>query len=226
MVVPQTPQVGERDVRRPVRGRSALVGVDARGQVAEWSAGAVELLGHSARSMVGMPLASIAVAPATAERVARMRREVLDGGVVEAENRWLQCADGRTIEVETEVFPLLDAVGGVARVTVLFTPVPCVESGPGAVADTERRIAGLAGAHRLREVEVRILRLLCEGHRVPTIARRLHCAPGTVRNKLSVLYAKVGVRTQIELVELLVGDRVACRVDGRAHRGGARAASR
>ncbi|MFM7060753.1 MAG: PAS domain-containing protein [Actinomycetes bacterium] len=200
------PVVSGPDARRPGTSNRALLGIGRDGCVTAWSAGAVELLGFPADSMIGRPLASIAVAPATPTRVADMRQEVLAGAEVVAENRRLRCADGRTIEVEITVFPLLDAAGRVSRVDLLFTPVPddeVMERGD----EVRDRIDRVAAAHRLDATEVRILHLLGHGHRVPTIARRLHLAPGTVRNRLSALYAKVGVTTQVELIEVLVGER-------------------
>lgn len=61
--------------------------------------------------------------------------------------------------------------------------------------------------YHLDEIESRILTLLANGYRVPTIARTLHYAPGTVRNRLSVMYVKVGVKSQVGLIELLLAER-------------------
>jgi len=199
------PVVSGPDARRPGTCNRALFGIGRDGRVTAWSVGAVELLGYPADSMIGRPLASIAVVPATPTRVADMRQEVLAGAEIVAENRRLRCADGRTIEVETTVFPLLDAAGRVTRVDLLFTPVPD-GAGMEREVDQRDRIDRLTTAHRLDATEVRILELLGHGHRVPTIARRLHLAPGTVRNRLSALYAKVGVTSQVELIEVLVGE--------------------
>jgi len=54
-----------------------------------------------------------------------------------------------------------------------------------------------------RELEV-ITRML-RGERVPTIAKRLHLSASTVRNYLSRIYQKVGVHSQVELLEALQG---------------------
>jgi DNA-binding NarL/FixJ family response regulator len=53
----------------------------------------------------------------------------------------------------------------------------------------------------MREKE--ILRRLCMNQRVPTIARALYISPHTVRNHLKSVFRKVGVSSQIELLELL-----------------------
>jgi DNA-binding CsgD family transcriptional regulator len=52
---------------------------------------------------------------------------------------------------------------------------------------------------RQREIIARLLR----GERVPTIAKGLYLSASTVRNHLSTIYRKVGVNSQIELLELL-----------------------
>jgi DNA-binding CsgD family transcriptional regulator len=52
---------------------------------------------------------------------------------------------------------------------------------------------------RQHEVAARLLR----GERVATIARTMHLSPSTVRNHLSVIYDRLGVRSQIELAELM-----------------------
>jgi DNA-binding NarL/FixJ family response regulator len=56
----------------------------------------------------------------------------------------------------------------------------------------------------LKEREQEVLGLLVEGHSNPEIARRLHLAPGTVRNYVSAIFQKLGVsdRTQAAVVAL------------------------
>lgn len=72
-----------------------------------------------------------------------------------------------------------------------------------------RRSAGAAQriAERcdLTPREVEILTLLVDGFRVSTIARSLHLSDGTVRNYLSSIFGKVGVRNQAELLEHVFG---------------------
>jgi PAS domain S-box-containing protein len=51
--------------------------------------------------------------------------------------------------------------------------------------------------------EREILLLLLRGHRVSTIASRLYLAPGTIRNHLSRIFQKLGVRSQSELLDRL-----------------------
>jgi DNA-binding CsgD family transcriptional regulator/PAS domain-containing protein len=49
--------------------------------------------------------------------------------------------------------------------------------------------------------ETEILTLLVDGQRVTTIAKTLHLSDGTIRNYLSAIFQKVGVRSQAELLE-------------------------
>jgi DNA-binding NarL/FixJ family response regulator len=64
-----------------------------------------------------------------------------------------------------------------------------------------------APAETFTEREREVLRLLAQGHSNPEIAQRLHLAPGTVRNYVSVILQKLGVsdRTQAAVVALRRG---------------------
>lgn len=62
-------------------------------------------------------------------------------------------------------------------------------------------LSPLAGRLAPRELEV--IAELANGHRVPSIARRLFLSAGTVRNHLSSAYRKLGVKGQQELLDLL-----------------------
>ena len=69
----------------------------------------------------------------------------------------------------------------------------------------------IAGDHDLTPRETEILGLLIDGARVTTIARNLHLSDGTVRNYLSAIFHKVGVRNQAELVEFATARRTSDR---------------
>jgi len=51
--------------------------------------------------------------------------------------------------------------------------------------------------------EIDIVARILRGERVPTIARSLYLSASTVRNHLSSIYRKVGVHSQVELIEAL-----------------------
>lgn len=56
---------------------------------------------------------------------------------------------------------------------------------------------------QLSSRELDIVTRLITGDRVPTIAKQLFLSDGTIRNHLSSVFGKLGVRTQQELIELL-----------------------
>lgn len=71
-----------------------------------------------------------------------------------------------------------------------------------------RGIQRLVDAHRLTERERQIISLLADGYRVQTMSRTLHLSNGTIRNYLSAIFHKVGVRSQTELMEIILGDQI------------------
>jgi|SRR5579875_21396 len=62
---------------------------------------------------------------------------------------------------------------------------------------------GLAELSVLTRREKDVLQLLLEGHRVASIARRLHLSPQTVRNHLKAIFRKLGAHSQVELIDSL-----------------------
>ena len=61
---------------------------------------------------------------------------------------------------------------------------------------------GITGEPLTRR-EKDVLQLLLEGHRVASIARRLHLSPQTVRNHLKGIFRKLGTHSQVELIDAL-----------------------
>ena len=76
-------------------------------------------------------------------------------------------------------------------------------SGPPLQLTRAARARALPGVERLSEREREVFNLLAEGLRAPTIARRLFVSQSTVRNHVSAVFRKLGVRSQPELLELL-----------------------
>jgi len=66
----------------------------------------------------------------------------------------------------------------------------------------DRRVPGLSS---LSPREREVVDLLAKGYRAPSIARRLHISPNTVRNHLKKAYQKLGVHSQEELLDLVTG---------------------
>jgi DNA-binding NarL/FixJ family response regulator len=56
---------------------------------------------------------------------------------------------------------------------------------------------------QLSSRELEIVTRLMAGDRVPAIAKQLFLSEGTIRNHLSSVFGKLGVKTQQELIELL-----------------------
>lgn len=89
----------------------------------------------------------------------------------------------------------------------LFKPDLAVVPGTGAEA-TGYGPNGYLGNYgttvgSLTRREKDVLQLLLEGHRVASIARRLHLSPQTVRNHLKGIFRKLGAHSQVELLEAL-----------------------
>jgi DNA-binding CsgD family transcriptional regulator len=68
-----------------------------------------------------------------------------------------------------------------------------------ATAPTEDEVSGIG---RLTAREREIVRRLISGDRAPAIAEALFLSPNTVRNQLSSVYRKLGVRSQQGLIDL------------------------
>lgn len=73
------------------------------------------------------------------------------------------------------------------------------------VIDAELAVsAWQAPAPPLTERELEVLRLAAAGEDVPDIAARLHLSPGTVRNYLTTVAAKLNARTRVDAVRIAV----------------------
>jgi DNA-binding NarL/FixJ family response regulator len=71
------------------------------------------------------------------------------------------------------------------------------------VRDREVGEGALSGVEQLSCRQIEIVKRLVGGERVPAIARELYLSPSTVRNHLSVIYQRLGVHSQEELLILL-----------------------
>ena len=63
--------------------------------------------------------------------------------------------------------------------------------------------AGIRALAALSPREQEVLQEIRSGYRVSTIARKLYISPHTVRNHLKSIYAKLGVRSQADLMTKL-----------------------
>ena len=176
----------------------ALVSIDRSGKIVGWSLGAEHLFGRDAAWMIGRSFKVLLADPITEARRARLRR-VVEGGEPEQDTTTVIGAEGTPVLVDVTVVPVQACDGAVDRVDLIMTA-----SDP--ASDPAVRVRELTDRYGLNDREADVVRLLSNGHRTPTIARQLCLAQGTVRNTLSCIYAKVGVGSQVALIELIVGD--------------------
>lgn len=93
-----------------------------------------------------------------------------------------------TITLDVDISGILDQSG--QRMAAMWGTVGPVSPDP-------------RGSLSLSDREAEILELAGQGLRVATIARALYISPSTVRNHLSSIFRKAGVRNQAELLEWL-----------------------
>lgn len=194
---PSSNRVTHPDVQRCA---VALVGVDDRGRITGWTPSATCFFGFRAEEMIGASVQDLFDEVPPLERWIEVRGQVVDHAAEASGSAVLRRNDGSCVAAEVTVQPVLTAAGTVDHIDVMFAAVDGARGTP-----TAARIEALARTFALDDREVEVLHLLASGHRTATIAPRLHLACGTVRNLLSCLYVKLGVASQVEVIELLVG---------------------
>ena len=102
---------------------------------------------------------------------------------------------------------LLAAIKGTVEGKAYLDPSIAGKVMQQAAADTAAAPEHGLQTEQLTERELDVLHLLAQGHTNPEIARRLHLAPGTVRNYVSTILQKLDVsdRTQAAVVALQRG---------------------
>jgi DNA-binding CsgD family transcriptional regulator len=204
--------VGGEDASPPVIGST-----DARLIVDRVSSEVYESLGYRAQEIVGSSLLALIVPEDVAE-------------VLSALAQTSQDKEGVTLRVGVVGADMLPVP--CQLVLLPLTPAPScafalltedADSGPAdgrTVADLITRLGqGIRGAMtqavamaplrpdvdlgQLSSRELDIVSLLLAGDRVAAIAKQLFLSEGTIRNRLSSVFGKLGVGTQQELIELL-----------------------
>jgi len=191
--------------------RDAAIALDAAGRVVVWSAGAQRMFGWSAAEVIGGPLPwPTEDGRATEHRELHdlARRGVVMGVVEVATPR----RNGSETLVEVSTDPVRDDAGRIVGTCAIHRDVTVraqgrpfdidltvddPPSGPPLGFDV------VCDEYRLDALERDLVALLLTGHRIPEMARALRRSQGTVRNRLSALYRKVGVHGQIELLDQL-----------------------
>ena len=202
-------------------GLAAILSTDAEIEVvglAENGRQALELLEETQPDVVLMDLKMPVLNGVQA--TSRLRRDYPDVHVLVlttyAEDQWLfdairAGASGYLLK-DTRRNELIAAVKGTAAGKSFLDPSVAGKLMQQVAAPQPSEPAAESQVEPLTEREREVVSLLAEGHSNPEIARRLHLAPGTVRNYVSVILQKLGVsdRTQAAIVALRRG-----LVDGR-----------
>jgi len=197
-------------------GLAAILSTDSEIEVvglAENGRQALELLAEVQPDVVLMDLKMPVLNGVQA--TSRLRRDYPDVQVLVlttyADDRWLfdairAGASGYLLK-DTRRDELIAAVKGTAEGKSFLDPAVAGKLMKQAVAPHPSAVSAESQADPLTDREREVVSLLAEGHSNPEIARRLHLAPGTVRNYVSVILQKLGVsdRTQAAIVALRRG---------------------
>jgi PAS domain S-box-containing protein len=187
--------------------------LDPEGTITHWNRSLHRITGRGASATVGRTVLEVGLRADAETGSAEFMRALRDGRSLEGELT-VRRADGSSVPVRGVAHPLTDGENGLVGMVVLVTEAR--RTGPQLAelrmeiaqlrAVLERRSGALPDVRGLstltrREREVTVL--LRDGLRVSTIAQRLGLSQSTVRNHLSAVFAKLGVRSQAELLELL-----------------------
>lgn len=199
--------------------RDAVVALDADGRIVVWSAGAQRMYGWRPEEMLGRQL-PWPTADGRAVEHRQLHDLARDGVVVGAVEVATPRRGGSVTVVEVSTDAVRDGSGAVIGTCAIHRDVTGRASAPvlptSAGPDVDRSVGGagpdaalcfdvLCREYRLDVLERDLVALLLTGHRIPEMARALHRSPGTIRNRLSLLYRKFGVGGQIELLDRLHG---------------------
>jgi len=199
--------------------RDAVVALDADGRIVVWSAGAQRMYGWRPEEMLGRQL-PWPTADGRAVEHRQLHDLARDGVVVGAVEVATPRRGGSVTVVEVSTDAVRDGSGAVIGTCAIHRAITPRGAGRSVGAPVEvdvdptadgappRPSGGfdeLCDEFRLDALERDLVALLLTGHRIPEMARALHRSPGTIRNRLSLLYRKVGVGGQIELLDRLHG---------------------
>jgi PAS domain S-box-containing protein len=208
----------EVDARRCLdASRDAVVALDPNGRVVVWTAGAQRMYGWRPEEVIGRPLPWPTADGRASEhrQLHDLARQGVVMGVIEIAT---PRRNGSVAIVEVSTDPIRDHDGTLVGTCAIHRDISVRSTGTVSPAigrfeiDLTADDAGpdpalafdvLCEEYGLDALERDLVALLLTGHRIPEMARALYRSQGTVRNRLSLLYRKVGVRGQIELLDLL-----------------------
>jgi PAS domain S-box-containing protein len=187
--------------------------LDGDGTVTHWNGPMQDIFGHAASDIVGKSAIELG------SRVGAVSEAGQDLAVLRTRGDWdgelnAQRPDGSVVSFSCVARPLRDSSVAKACTVVLATPT---RPGSPELSELSEEIARLRAAIERRPCplpdvpglaaltrrEREITERLRDGLRVATVAERLGLSQSTVRNHLSAAFAKLGVRSQAELLELL-----------------------
>jgi PAS domain S-box-containing protein len=213
------------DPPQPVVGSRLAVGdVDSEWRVAHVSPDFAVMLGHSSDDVIGTSLLA-AVYPADLPDLLAAIGKAAHRSAGEWVQARLRARDGSWRRCVVMVAPLAPNPGRTFAFAVGPAAANVGREPTARLAELERRLwtisremraagvlrpedhsdttSDLPGVERLSPREWEILTHVRSGRRASAIADALVLSPSTVRNHLTSMYSKLGVRSQSELVELL-----------------------
>ncbi|MDQ1673106.1 MAG: hypothetical protein QOC98_1668 [Frankiaceae bacterium] len=215
------------------RTDSRVIGtVDAEWRIDRISADVEVLLGYTASQLAGQSLLS-AIHPNDLPELLTGLAHAHSSGLNAVVRMRVRQADTSWLLCRVRVAPLADppcfaftvralavpAAGSDARardLELLLTRIGHEVLSAGLTIPSPRfpTLAERPELARLSSREWEVLLQLSEGARVPSIAEELRLRPSTVRNHLSSIFTKVGVRSQAQLLDLLKSEQDGASEDG------------
>ena len=176
------------------RSHNPMALLDERRRCVEVNGALLRVVGHPRDTLVGAPAATIVKdGPALTERE---WREALNGGDYFGQTE-LVAADGATLSVQYAARP--EVVTG--RRLVLFVTLEIARHG----RFVKRPRASATGSDALTEREREVVHEVALGHTAREIADKLHVTHNTVRTHIRNAQAKLGARSQAQLVAMALG---------------------
>lgn len=211
------------------RAVHAALATDRRDRVVAWNQAASQLLGHSAKEVLGRAVTDILQPHDLAgNRLAGMRLDFYDmlsrGEPVRGFDLSVSHAAGGLIRVAVSVVVVLEPDDGGYHVVYHLVPVRRRRKADEAIERILSRsnAAGLPfladGAEKkedkppaaavLTRRQLEVFRLIAEGKTTPQIAESLNLSVNTVRNHIHNILCRLGVHTKVEAVSLALRYRL------------------
>jgi DNA-binding CsgD family transcriptional regulator len=178
-----------------------MLGTTNRHLLVDGVSGDCAALGYTPEALLGESLFTVIADSSVTAVLAAVARAVEHRGG-ESLTIDVRAASGRLSTRELLILPLQPPP------SIAFALVPVAGEGPRHAEYLAAHTAHAFGAeHELTTRERDIVERLLSGDRVPAIARSLFLSQSTVRNHLASAFAKLGVSSQQELIDLFRGTR-------------------